>query len=171
MEPLFVAVVVFLALQRIAELALARRNARALAARGGRLVPGDMYGPIVVLHVAFFVALVGEAVSSPFAATGAWTAPFLVLFVVGQALRYWAILALGDRWTTRLWIVPGEAPVARGPYRFLRHPNYAGVALELAAVPLAFGCFATAALFSAGNAFLLSRRVGIEERALAEAAA
>lgn len=169
MEPLFVAVVAFLAVQRLAELVLARRHVRALVARGGRLVPDDLHGPIVLLHAAFFAALVAEATFSPFARVGPWTVPFLVLFVAGQALRYWAILSLGDRWTTRLYVVPGEAPVARGPYRHVRHPNYAGVALELAAVPLAFGCFATALVFSAANALLLRRRVVVEDAALAAA--
>lgn len=171
MDALFVAVLAFLAVQRGAELMLARRHAGRLLARGGRLVANDLYAPIVALHVAFFGALVVETFASPWAGTGPWTGPFLVLFVAGQVLRYWAILTLGDRWTTRLYVVPGEQAVRSGPYRFLRHPNYAGVALELAAVPLAFGCFATAVVFTAANAALLARRVRIEERALADAAA
>jgi len=83
--------------------------------------------------------------------------------LVAQALRYWAIASLGDRWNTRIIVVPGLEPVTRGPYRFLRHPNYVAVVLELAAVPLIHGAWVTAAVFTLGNALLLLVRIRADE--------
>lgn len=166
---LFWALLAALAAQRASELLLARAHERRLAARGGRLVADDVYGGIVALHVAFFVACAVEWLASPLAGFGVWTIPALVAFLAGQALRNWSMRALGDRWTTRIWIVPGEPPVARGPYRFLRHPIYVGVALEVAAFPLAFGLVGTAVVASLANAVLLRARIRREERALADA--
>jgi methyltransferase len=79
------------------------------------------------------------------------------------------VAALGERWNTRILVVPGAPPVRRGPYRFLRHPNYLAVAIEIAALPLAFGSWRTALAFSVGNAFLLGVRIPAEERALGAA--
>ena len=86
--------------------------------------------------------------------------------LLAQALRWWAIAALGPRWNVRIVFVPGEAPVTSGPYRFLRHPNYLAVALELFSLPLVGGAWICAALFSALNAGLLWVRIRAEERAL-----
>src|SRR2546430_5523219 len=83
-----------------------------------------------------------------------------------QALRYWAVASLGDRWNVRVIVVPGEPPVQRGPYRFMRHPNYAAVVLEILAVPLIHGCWLTAAVFSALHALVLRVRIRAEEAAL-----
>jgi methyltransferase len=97
--------------------------------------------------------------------------PFwLGMFVVLQVARLWAVASLGRRWTTRIIVKPGAAPVARGPYRWLRHPNYLIVVLEIAVVPLALGMPLFAAIFSAANAVLLSYRIWVENRALAWAA-
>ncbi len=86
-----------------------------------------------------------------------------------QALRWWAIATLGERWSTRILVVPGEPPVIRGPYRWLRHPNYLAVILEMALVPLAWGAWRIAVVFSLGNALLLALRIPAEERALGNA--
>ena len=88
---------------------------------------------------------------------------------MAQALRYWAIASLGEYWNTRIIVVPGLPPVTRGPYRFLRHPNYVAVVLELAAVPLIHGAWVTALVFSLGNALLLWVRIRAEETALGSA--
>jgi methyltransferase len=88
--------------------------------------------------------------------------------LLAQGLRWWAIGTLGERWCTRVIVLPGSTPVTRGPYRFLKHPNYLAVVLEMALVPLAFGAWRTALAFSAGNAVLLAVRIRAEERALGE---
>jgi len=89
---------------------------------------------------------------------------------MAQALRVWAILSLGRRWNTRIIVIPGLKPVARGPYRYIRHPNYVAIAVELIAIPMMCGAYRTAALFSALNALLLRIRIREEEKALERAA-
>jgi methyltransferase len=86
-----------------------------------------------------------------------------------MALRYWAISTLGDRWTTRIFVVPGEPPVVGGPYRYLRHPNYLAVIAEVAALPLVHTAWLTAGLGSLANALVLRARIRAEEAALSQA--
>src|SRR5207249_633845 len=83
-----------------------------------------------------------------------------------QALRYWAVATLGEHWNIRVLVVPGAPPVSGGPYRFVRHPNYLAVMVEMAALPLAVGAWRTAPVASAANAVLLAIRISVEERAL-----
>jgi methyltransferase len=92
-----------------------------------------------------------------------------VVFVAGQVLRYSAILALGSRWSVKVMTVPNEPPVTTGIYRWLRHPNYLGVVLEIASLPLLHSGFLTAVVFSAWNGYVLGRRVHAEEKALTAA--
>jgi methyltransferase len=98
-----------------------------------------------------------------------WPMP-LTLFLLVQPLRYWAILSLGENWNTRILVVPGAKPVRRGPYRYLKHPNYVVVVVEILTFPLIFGAWITALVFSALNAALLSVRIREEDRALRELA-
>ena len=155
------AVLAVVALQRGAELILARAHATRLLRRGGVEVDRAGYKWFVVLHAAWLVAL---AAAVPADALPDWT--LLALFGVLQAGRVWVIAALGRRWTTRLIVLPGTPPVRRGPYRWLRHPNYLIVAGELAILPLAFGAVAIAIAFSAANAMLVLRRIRLEDGAL-----
>ena len=92
--------------------------------------------------------------------------PLLVLFALLQVFRAWVLLSLGKYWTTRVITVPGVPLVRRGPYRFLRHPNYVVVAAEIAVLPLAFGAWAVAVVFSALNGALLAWRISVEDQAL-----
>jgi methyltransferase len=92
--------------------------------------------------------------------------PMLALFAAGMALRYWAIRTLGARWSTRIVFVPGEPLVETGPYRLLRHPNYLGVVLELAALPLVHTAWVTSLLASAANGLVLRQRIEAEVAAL-----
>ncbi|HEX9290023.1 MAG TPA: isoprenylcysteine carboxylmethyltransferase family protein [Anaeromyxobacteraceae bacterium] len=156
-----------LALERGAELVVSSRHARRLLARGGVEVGRGHYRPMVLFHAAFLVACAAEAAAHPA------PAPPAALAAVGgallaQGLRWWAIATLGERWCTRVIVLRGAAPVTGGPYRFLRHPNYLAVVLEIACVPLAFGAWRTALAFSAGNAILLAVRIRAEEGALGE---
>ena len=95
------------------------------------------------------------------------------MLVLGAALtlRWWTLATLGDRWTTRVLVIPGEELVTTGPYRWLRHPNYLAVVLEIAAIPMVHFAWLTATIFSFANLALLSERIGVEERALDEVAA
>lgn len=155
----------FVTLQRLGELLLSRRNEARLKLRGAVEVGAKHYPVMVLVHTAWLAALWWFA----------WNLePNMLLvaaFLALQPLRYWVIATLGDRWTTRVFVIPGASLIRSGPYRFLRHPNYLIVVLEIALLPLAFGLIWLAALFSALNAALLAWRIRIEQRALTEAAA
>ncbi len=147
--------------ERIAELFLSRRNTRRLQRMGGQEAGRGHYPLIVLLHVAWLIAVYAAA---PRGQAPIWwlTAIYLAL----QGIRYWAIATLGHYWTTRIVNVP-EAPLVKdGPYRFMRHPNYAVVVAEIAILPLAFREPRVAAIFSLLNVLLLAWRIRVEARAL-----
>jgi methyltransferase len=158
---IFHAVLLFVAVQRGGELLLARANTISLLRQGGIEIDRDGYKYIVLLHAAWFAALLWAVPSAmpP-------NRPLLALFALLQIARVWVIASLGWRWTTRLIVLPAAPLVARGPYRWLRHPNYLIVAAELAILPLAFAAVAIAAVFSACNGWLLWRRIRLEDAAL-----
>jgi methyltransferase len=155
-------IVALVAAERAAELILAARNTRALLARGGVEVGAGHYPLLVLLHGAWLATLL---FLEPADAPPAWG--WLGAFAVLQALRLWIIHSLGPFWTTRLITLPGAPLVRRGPYRFLRHPNYVVVVAEIAVLPLVFGAWRIAAVFSVLNLALLAWRIRIEQRALA----
>ena len=155
------ALVGFIVAQRLAELAYSARNGRRLKARGAHEAGAGHYPLIVALHAAWLLALV---LTVP-PATPA-NLPLLGVFAALQAVRVWAIASLGERWTTRVIVLPGAPLVAKGPYRYLRHPNYAVICGEIAVVPLMFGAWQVAAVFSVLNLALLRHRVRVEEAAL-----
>jgi methyltransferase len=152
---------------RLAELAYARWTAAGLLRRGGRLVRDDGMGLIVAVHALFFAACLAEGIVLQRVRLGWWTWAGAAAFAAGTLLRYASMAALGPRWSTRVWVVPGEAPVRSGPYRFLRHPIYLGVALELAGLPLAFGLWGTLLAVGILHLAALARRIRREEAAWA----
>lgn len=156
------------ALERGLELALSTRNARRALSRGAVEAGRGHYPAMVLFHALFLVACAAEALVFP-AAPPAWAWLAVLLALAGQALRWWSVAALGERWNTRILVLPASSPVKRGPYRWLRHPNYVAVVVEIAALPLAFGSWRTALAFSLGNAALLAVRIPAEERALGAA--
>lgn len=149
----------FLVLQRLSELAIARRNTARLLAQGAHEVGAGHYPLIVALHTAWLLAL----------ALWGWDAPlsagWLALFVLLQILRVWVLATLGPRWTTRIIVAPGPL-VRTGPFRFLRHPNYAVVVAEILVAPMVLGLVWVAALFTVLNAGVLAIRIRAENRAL-----
>ncbi|KEO84603.1 isoprenylcysteine carboxyl methyltransferase family protein [Tumebacillus flagellatus] len=166
----FLLIVALVVAQRLGELQLAKRNAHYMRALGGYEVGAQHYRWIVLLHVAFFLSLTGEVLERGRLDQPPYFAPF-ALFMLAQVLRLWILRSLGKFWNTRIFVLPGSEPVCRGPYRFMRHPNYTVVALELFALPLAFGAPVTAFVFSFLNAVVLRVRIRTEERALAEVTA
>jgi methyltransferase len=163
---LYFGMLLAIGLERLAELRIASRNARLSAQRGGVESGHTHYRVMVVLHALFLPACAVEvlALHRPFPGAVGWVA--LALSFGAQALRWSAIHALGERWNTRIIVVPGGAPVTSGPYRFVRHPNYLAVVLEMACVPLVHGAWLTAIVFSTANALLLTVRIRAEEAAL-----
>jgi methyltransferase len=155
----------FVTAQRLGELLLARRNTAALLARGGLEVGAGHYLVIVALHAAWLIGLWFLGYNLP--VDRGW----LVVFAILQAARVWVIASLGPHWTTRIIVMPGAAPVARGPYRLLRHPNYVVVACEIAVVPLALGLPVYALVFFLLNLAILAVRIRVENAALAASAA
>jgi len=159
------AFLLYLILARGAELALSRVHTRRLRARGAVESARGHYPLLVALHLLWPVALIAE-VSWGGARPGRLAGGWLALFGAAQLLRAASIAALGERWTTRVLAVPGEPPVRRGIYRWLRHPSYLAVGLELAAAPLMFGAWRTALGATLVNLAALAIRIPAEERAL-----
>ena len=154
-------VLALVALQRIGELIYAERNTRRLRARGAIEIAAWQHPLFVALHTAWLVALV---VFVPKTTMPSW--PLVAFFFVLQAARLWVLATLGPFWTTRIITLPGAPLVRSGPYRFLRHPNYTIVVLEIAVLPLAFHAPRIAAIFTLLNAVLLAVRIHSENKAL-----
>jgi methyltransferase len=152
--------------ERIAELVVARRNAAVAMAQGAFEQGRAHYPVMVVLHTGFLLACLAEVVllERPFLPWLGW--PAFVVVLLAQALRWWCIATLGHQWNTRVIVVPGAPRVTSGPYRWMRHPNYVAVVLEMAALPLVHTAWLTALVFSAANAILLRERIQVESRAL-----
>jgi methyltransferase len=153
----------------IVEARRAARNERDQRARGGVEPPDDVYAAMRVAYPALFFAMIAEAAVRGMPGRQL-VAAGLALFAVGKALKWWAIVTLGRFWTFRVIVVPGASLVARGPYRFLRHPNYAGVVLELLGVAVMTGAAVSGPLAIVLFGVLLKRRISVEQRALASSA-
>jgi methyltransferase len=165
---LFAGFVAALALQRLFELRLSRRNEQRIRQSGGREHAPGTYRWIVVLHTTWLAAMLLEVFARRPKFRPRLAALSLGLFAAGQALRLVAIRTLDWRWSTRIMTVPGEAPVQNGIYRHIRHPNYLGVELEMLAAPLVHSAYMTSAVFGTANLLLLRDRIRREERALEE---
>jgi methyltransferase len=165
---LFLGFVAGLSLQRLFELRLSRRNEQQILLNGGREHAPETYRWIVALHTAWFAAMLLEVFAGRRKFRPQVAALAFSLFVVGQALRLTAIRTLGWRWSTRIMTLPGPggAPLRHGIYRYIRHPNYLGVELEILTVPLVHSAYLTSAVFGAANLLLLRDRIRREEQAL-----
>ncbi|MDQ3360689.1 MAG: hypothetical protein M3534_03340 [Actinomycetota bacterium] len=156
-----------MALQRLMELRYSRRNERRLR-EGGAVERGrEHYPAMVAVHGLWLASTLAEGLLRGPVPPPWWPVP-LVLFLLVQPLRYWAIFSLGENWNVRILVVPGREPVARGPYRLFPHPNYVVVAVEVLTLPLIFGAWTTALVFTALNALFLYVRIRAENRALEE---
>lgn len=159
----FIAAIV---VERLGELVIAKRNAAAAFARGAIEVGQTHYKVMTVFHTLFLVSCVAETVLMDRVFPSVLGPIMLGLAIGSQLLRYWAIRTLGERWNTRIIVLPEVPPVVGGPYRFVRHPNYVAVIVEMFAIPLVMGNVITAVVFSIGNALLLTVRIRAEEEAM-----
>ncbi len=153
--------IALIVIQRLVELAIARINTRRLLAEGGEEVGAGHYPLIVGLHAAWFICLLvfvpGDSFIDPI---------LLGVFVLLQLGRVWVLTSLGRYWTTRIITVPGAPLIRRGPFRFVRHPNYLIVEAEIIIVPMIAGAWELAVIFGLTNAAVLALRIRVEERAL-----
>lgn len=159
------------AAERLVELAVSKRHARWALARGGREYGRSHYPYMVALHTALLVGCLAEVwlLDRPFLPVLGWS--MLALTLASQALRWWCVTTLGTRWNTLVIVVPGLPLVDRGPYRWLKHPNYLAVVVEGFALPLVHSAWLTALTFTLLNFALLAVRIRVEDAALAEATA
>lgn len=155
--------------ERLAELFVANRNRRWALANDGVEFGRNHYPVIVGLHIGLLAGCVVEVWWRHPSFVPALGLSMVVLVLSGQALRWWCIATLGRRWNTRVIVIPDLAPIRRGPYRLLSHPNYLAVAVEGAALPLVHTAWITALTFTVVNAVVLSVRIRVENRALAVA--
>jgi methyltransferase len=155
-----IVILALVTLQRLGELWLSNRNTRRLLASGAHEVGAAHYPLIVAVHVLWLGALWWLAPQRPI--DGFW----LAIFVLLEVARIWVVATLGKRWTTRIIVLPGAPLVSRGPYRWVAHPNYLVVVGEIAALPLAFGLWQVALVFTVLNAAVLAVRIRAENRAL-----
>lgn len=149
------------------ELRYSRRNERRLRAKGAVERGRGHYPAMVAIHALWLASTLVEGLLRGPEIPAWWPLPF-ALFLLVQPLRYWAILALGENWNVRVLVVPGRKLVRSGPYRYVPHPNYVVVAVEVLTLPLVFGAWTTALVFSVLNAVFLYVRIRVENRALKE---
>jgi methyltransferase len=163
---LFTVLVAAVGLERLAELVVSARNVKAALAAGAVERGLGHYPVMVVLHTGLLAGALAEVVVAdrPWHGWLGW--PMLALVLAAQALRWWCIATLGPQWNTRVVVLPGAGLVRRGPYRWLRHPNYLAVVVEGVALPLVHTAWVTAVVFTLANAVLLRTRIRCEEKAL-----
>lgn len=181
----FTVFLLFLILLRLGELLLARRNERWLRSQGAVEYGQAHYPYIVLLHVLFFLSLIAEYLLTPargyslpllipahdyslplLTPARDYSLPLLILYFLLLALKVHVIGSLGRYWNTKIFRIPGRPLVKKGPYRFLKHPNYTIVVAEIALIPLIFHLYLTAIVFTLLNAGMLYVRIGEEDRVL-----
>lgn len=165
MNLIFIIFYIFLIFQRQIELFVAKRNEQIVRKEGAVEYDREGYKYIVLLHAGFFISLLAENTLLN-GHLNSYSNILFGVFIFTQLLRYWAITSLGKYWNTRILVVPGLNLVKKGPYKFLRHPNYIAVIIEIAVIPLIFSCYITAIVFSVLNLVTLRRRIAVEEKAL-----
>ena len=165
---LFVGIIFAFLLQRLFELRISKNNEAYILSQGGKKHTDNLLGAVKALQVSWLIVAIAEVwyFNRPFNLALAVVAFFATL--AGQALRYLSMQALEQRWTLPIMTLPDTPVVHKGIYLFLRHPNWLGVILEIAALPLIHGAYLTAIIFSLANGLLMSKRIQTEERALTE---
>jgi methyltransferase len=164
----FSIVISIVILQRLVELVVAKRNEKWMRGQGAFEAGAAHYPVMVSMHIAFFFSLIAEVLLFDKSLSSVWIL-FLIIFLVTQLARIWCLTSLGKFWNTKIIILPGANVVQKGPYKWIRHPNYVIVATELLVLPLMFSAYFTAIIFSFLNVWMLSVRIPAEEKALKEA--
>jgi len=157
----FIIFISFFILQRISELVIARRNEKWLLSQGAIQYGREHYPFMITLHTLFIGAIIGEYMLRHQPAID-WL--FLVIYLSVLSFKFWALSSLGKYWNTKIYRIPGVYPVKKGPYKFLKHPNYMEVVCEVAIIPLVFHLYYTAIIFSILNAIMLWVRISVENK-------
>lgn len=164
---IFYFILVFVIIQRLVELFIAKRNEKLMLAKGAYEVGASHYKYMILLHISFFISFILEVVFFKTMVTPIYA--LLFVFLILQLLRAWCLVSLGVFWNTKIIILPGANVVVKGPYSYIRHPNYLVVCLEILVLPLMFHAYITAISFTILNLIMLSVRIPMEEKALKEA--
>jgi methyltransferase len=164
---MFYGLFLLLIAQRLTEMYIAKRNEKWLLKRGGVEHGKEHYPYIVTLHVLFLLSLFFEVMIFHKELTSLWNI-LIPILALTQLIRYWSVFSLGYYWNTKIIIVPNEIVVSKGPYQFMKHPNYVVVAIEFLLIPLLFQAYMTALLFTFLNIIMMSIRIPSEEKALQE---
>lgn len=164
---LWLGLIALVAVERLVELVVSKRNAAWSLERGGVEYGFGHYPVMVVIHTGLLLGCVAEVLLADRPFLPALGLPMIVVAIGCQLLRWWCITTLGPRWNTRVFIVPGLPRVVDGPYRWMNHPNYVAVVTEGLALPLIHTAWITAATFTITNAALLAWRIRVEDQALA----
>jgi methyltransferase len=157
----FTIFILFVIIQRLSELYIARRNEKWLLAQGAVEYGQSHYPFMVLMHTLFIMAMVVEYL---FSVNKQLDWVFLVLFIALLCFKFWALSSLGKYWNTKIYRVPGSGPVKKGPYKLFKHPNYFIVVCEIAIIPLVFHLYYTAIIFSVLNVVMLSVRIRVENK-------
>src|SRR5580704_9403094 len=162
----FIIFISFFVMQRLSELYISRKNEKWLLQQGAIEYGQSHYPFMIALHTLFIFSLITEFILSGRPPIN-WLLLAVYLFVL--AFKFWALSSLGKYWNTKIYRIPGVYPVKRGPYKFLKHPNYMEVVCEIAIIPLVFHLYYTAILFTMLNAIMLTVRIGVENKVWADA--
>ncbi|MCM3163029.1 hypothetical protein M3607_16320 [Metabacillus litoralis] len=154
-----------LIVQRLTELFIAKKNEKWMINRGGVEHGNEHYPFIVSLHVLFLISLLLEVIIFQKELTELWVV-LVPLLVITQLMRYWSVMSLGNYWNTKIIIVPNDIVVSKGPYQFIKHPNYVVVAVEILIIPLLFEAYITSLVFTMLNVVMMTIRIPAEEKAL-----
>ncbi|MBD7985534.1 isoprenylcysteine carboxyl methyltransferase family protein [Sporosarcina sp. Sa2YVA2] len=152
-------------IQRLVELFIAKRNEKWMKRQGAFEAGASHYPYMVAMHVLFFISLIMEVIVLDRELSPVWPL-FLAIFLLAQVLRVWCLTSLGKYWNTKIVVLPNAKVVRKGPYKWIRHPNYVIVATELIVLPLLFSAYFTAILFTLLNMWMMSVRIPVEEQAL-----
>lgn len=162
----FYCFMIIIVLQRYMEILIAAKNERWMKERGGIEVGQGHYKYFILLHVMFFLFIIIEVQKMSFVKTVPFHLVFFIIFAVAQIGRIWCIYSLGKFWNTKIIVLPKVVLIKKGPYKYLKHPNYVIVFIELLTMPLIFGAYVTALIFPFLHLLLLIIRIPYEDKAL-----
>ncbi|WP_325048681.1 isoprenylcysteine carboxyl methyltransferase family protein [Peribacillus glennii] len=159
---LFISILV---LQRLVELSIAKKNENWMKEQGAIEFGKSHYPWMVLMHIGFLSSLILEVMLNRFVTAPLWPV-WLAIFILAQACRIWVIISLGKFWNTKIIVLPESDITAKGPYKYMKHPNYLVVAVEIIVISLLFDAFITGILFTLLNLWMMAVRIPEEENAL-----